>query len=245
MDVLVIENMPHSNVGLVGVALGEAGARVEIVRPYLAEMLPQTADAHDALVVLGGDQSALDDALHPYLPNLARLMRLFCEADRSVLGICLGSQVLARAYGSDNHLGQATEFGWQPVALTEAGRADAVLSAAGDTFPAFEWHSDTFTLPQGAQWLAQTTAVPLQAFRIGRAGYGMQFHFEAGTEVVANWKRIYQDQIDRIDPEWLAHAQDLKTRHGADSDAAGLALARAWVRTILARSDQTIVSDAA
>ena len=245
MDVLVVENMPHSDIGLVGVALCEAGARMEAVRPYLAETLPQTADKHDALVVLGGEQSARDDALHPYLPDLARLMRRFCEADRSVLGICLGSQVLARAYDADNHLGQATEFGWQPITLTDAGRADAVLSAAGDTVPAFEWHSDTFTLPPGAQWLAHTTAVPLQAFRIGRAGYGMQFHFEAGTKVIADWKRIYKDQIDWIDPEWLAHAQDLETRHGAASDAAGLALARAWVRTIVARSDQAVVSDAA
>ncbi|KQS65463.1 glutamine amidotransferase [Rhizobium sp. Leaf371] len=233
MHVLVIENMPQSDLGLVGVALREAGARLDIRKAYAQDPLPADCDGYDAMVVLGGEQSALDDALYPYLPDLTLLMRRFTETDRAVLGICLGSQLLARAHGADNHLGTAREFGWQAVALTPAGLADPVLSAAGERFPVFEWHSDTFTLPPGAEVLAWNDTVPLQAFRIGRASYGMQFHFEAGTAVIATWKEIYKDQIDRIDPDWLSRSARLQARHGAASDRAGLALARAWVETIL------------
>jgi GMP synthase (glutamine-hydrolysing) len=236
MHVLVVENMPKSDLGLVGLALREAGATIDSRKAYAGAALPETAEAHDAMVVLGGEQSALDDVLHPYIPALARLMRLFGDADRPVLGICLGSQILARAHGADNHLGEAREFSWTPVRLTQSGRLDPVLSAAGASFPAFEWHSDTFTLPPGAQRLAETARVPLQAFRIGRASYGMQFHFEAGTEVIARWKAIYRDQIDRIDPTWLQRAAALQAEHGAASDAAGLAMARAWIGLIAVRS---------
>lgn len=232
MHVLVIENMPHSDLGLVGVALREAGACLDIRKAYAGDPLPANCDPFDAMVVLGGEQSALDDDLYPYLPALALLMRRFTETDRAVLGICLGSQLLARAHGADNHLGTAREFGWQPVVLTAEGLADPVLSAAGACFTAFQWHSDTFTLPPAADGLAWNEAVPLQAFRIGRASYGMQFHVEAGTAVIDTWKTIYKDQIDRIDPDWLSRSADLQARFGAASDKAGLAIARAWVDTI-------------
>ena len=242
MHVLVIENMPHSDLGLVGIALTEAGARLDVRKAYAGDPLPMGPEPYDAMVVLGGEQSALDDDLHPYLPALVRLMRRFTETNRSVLGICLGSQLLARAHGGDNRLGVAPEFGWQEVALTVAGQADTVLSAAGAHFRAFEWHSDTFTLPPMAEVLAWNDAVPLQAFRIGRASYGMQFHFEAGTAVIARWKEIYRDQIDRIDAGWLSRSAALEAQHGAASDAAGLALARAWVRTIAVSQAVTIAA---
>ena len=168
MRVAIVENTRVTHHGQVGVALHEAAALVDIWRPWSGQPLPASPDA-DALVVFGGEQSALDDHTHPYLPELARLMAAYTALDRPVLGICLGSQLLARAYGGDNHLGIAPEFGWVDVSLTEAGRADPVLSQVPPTFPIFQWHSDTFTLPPGAVHLAQSRAAQNQAFRIGRA----------------------------------------------------------------------------
>lgn len=238
MHVLVVENMPHSMLGLVGTALNEAGATLDIRKAYLGDALPEGPDEHDALVVLGGEQSALDDALFPYLPDLAALMARFGERDRAVLGICLGSQILARAHGAQNRLGVAREFGWQEIRLTEEGRCDPVLATAGRSFPIFQWHADTFSLPPGAVHLAENETTANQAFRIGRASYGMQFHFEAGRAVVAEWKSLYADQIDRIDPSWLAGSAALEARFGAEAEAAGLALARAWVQQIRRRDLQ-------
>jgi GMP synthase (glutamine-hydrolysing) len=232
MRVLVVENMVHSELGQVGVALGEAGAEIDLRRPFAGEALPADTHAHDALVVLGGDQSAVDDHIHPYLPELARLMRAFADTDKAVLGVCLGSQILARAHGAESLLGQTREFGWHQVELTSEGLCDPVLGAAGKIFTSFEWHSDSFTLPEGAVHLATNPAVANQAFRIGRAAYGMQFHFEAGTPVVEGWNRVFADQIMSIDPHWLERYPVHATRHAEQADAAGLALARAWVGTI-------------
>lgn len=232
MRVLVVENMAHSDLGQVGVALQESGTEIDLRRPFAGQALPNDIHRHDALVVLGGEQSAVDDHIHPYLPELARLMRAFADAGKSVLGICLGSQLLARAHGADNLLGRTREFGWHGVKLTAEGERDPVLSAAGEAFTSFEWHSDSFTLPEGAVHLATNPTVANQAFRIGRAAYGMQFHFEAGTSVVEGWNRTFEGVINRLEPDWLKRYPEHAARHAQQADAAGLALARAWVATI-------------
>ena len=232
MRVAIIENTAITHHGQVGLALAEAGARIDVYRPYQGQPLPHVTDGHDALVVLGGEQTAVDDDIHPYLPALAGLMRDFTDQGRAVLGICLGSQILARAYGAENHLGTAPEFGWCDVALTEAGQSDPVLGSLGGSFPIFEFHTDTFSLPQGAVHLAQTKTAPNQAFRMGRATYGTQFHFEANRNIVADWTREFPDIVEARQPGWAdAHPALAQTR-GAISDAAGLAIARAWVALI-------------
>lgn len=232
MRVAIIENTEITHHGQVGVALHEAGARVEVFRPYLGQPLPSVDMGYDALIVFGGEQAATDDDIHPYLPSLAALMKAMTDADRPVLGICLGSQVLARAFGAVNHLGTAPEFGWCDVTLTDAGRADPVLGHLPETFPIFEFHTDTFSLPEGAVHLAQTETAPNQAFRIGRATYATQFHFEANRAVVADWTREFPDIVERRQKGWAQDHPALAKNKGAASDAAGLAIARAWVALI-------------
>lgn len=232
MRVLIVENMPNSHFGQVGVALNEADALLDIIRPWKGEALPAGPERHDAIAVFGGEQSALDDHTHPYLASLAKLMRDFGDRGSPVLGICLGSQILARAYGATNLLGSAPEFGWHRVALTEAAADDPVLDAVSASFPIFEWHSDTFTLPEGAIRLASNPAVENQCFRIGRAAYGMQFHFEASRGVVEKWNAEFSAMLDRKHPHWLPNYAATAEAHGPDADAVGLAIARGWVALI-------------
>lgn len=231
MRVAIIENTAITHHGQLGVALHEAGALIDLHRPFRGEPLPDLAAA-DALVVFGGEQSAIDDARHPYLPELARRMAGFHATGRPILGICLGSQILARAFGGTNLVGSHPEFGWVEVTLTEAGRADPVLSAAGDRFRSFQWHSDSFTLPEGAVHLAESAGAAHQAFRIGRATYGTQFHFEANRAVVADWTRTFPALTEGMSPGWIARHPRLAPSLGAEADRAGLALARAWVALV-------------
>ena len=91
MRVLVVQNFDNEGLGQIGAALVEAGADIDLRRPYKGDTLPQDSGAHDAMVVLGGAQNALDDASCPYFPDLLDLTRDFAGKDRSVLGICLGS----------------------------------------------------------------------------------------------------------------------------------------------------------
>ena len=233
MRVLVVENDKVTLLGQIGLALEEAGAEIDICRPHAGDAIPANETGHDAIVVMGGPQNARDDERHGYLPALAALMRRFGDADKSVLGVCLGSQLLARAYGGENLIGTAPDFGWCTVALTRDGTGDPVLSAAAASFPIFQWHGDTFTLPDGAVRLATNGAAENQAFRIGRAVYGTQFHFEASRTVVDGWVEAFPEIIETLQPGWLAQRPVLAAENGPMADATGLALARAWVATIV------------
>jgi GMP synthase-like glutamine amidotransferase len=232
MRVLVIENYPHATLGALGTALDEARATCRVLRPYAGDSVPAAADGFDALVLLGGAQNALDDADHPYLKYEAALVGAFASEDRPVLGICLGAQIVARATGGENLLGRPLEFGWHKVRATEAGRADPVISALDGSAPLFHWHLDTFTLPPGAAHLAASDQTAIQAFRVGRAVYGIQFHFECDTAMVAKWNEVYAEEIVEFDPGWFARHPAEAEKHGNAADTAGLALARAWVGLI-------------
>jgi GMP synthase (glutamine-hydrolysing) len=229
MRVAIVENTGVTHHGQVGVALHERAALVDIHRPFAGDALPAAAGI-DALIVFGGEQSALADATHPYLPALAALMRQMTALDKPVLGICLGAQILARAFGGTNIIGTAPEFGWCALALQDAGRADPVLAGMGPR--SFQWHSDTFTLPQGAVHLASSSATPTQCFRMGRATYGMQFHFEASRAVVADWTCRFPALCDDMWPDWTTDHGTEAALHGGQADATGLTLARNWVRLI-------------
>lgn len=228
MRVLVVHNYDNTDLGLIARALDEASAEVTRVDAHLGEALPDRPDAYDGLVVLGGGQNALADDDHPYLPDLAALMRAFAMTGRAVLGVCLGSQVLARGLGARNLIGAAPEFGWKRVRLTDEGMLDPVMRAVPREFPIFQWHDDTFTLPDGAVRLATNPATRNQAFRFGRAAYGVQFHFEADRSLVAEWSAAFAGQIAERQPDWSeTHAREAAL-HGRAADDAGLAIARAW-----------------
>ena len=231
MRVAIVENTAITHHGQVGVALHECAARIEVFRPWRDSILPALLD-HDALIVFGGEQNALSDQTHPYLPALARLMQETAAADRAVLGICLGSQILARGLGAQNQIGGADEFGWCQVQTLDTAASDPVLKHLPANFPIFEWHSDTFTLPPGSIHLAMSPEAQVQAFRAHRAAYGMQFHFEANRAVVADWHALFGPNLDRTAPGWLQNYQSHAQTLGPAADSHGLAIARAWVALI-------------
>jgi len=228
MRILAIENFNDTGLGQIAAALDEKGAAVDTVRAWQGEALPAATDGYDGLVVLGGGQNALDDEGSPWFPQLLELMRRFVDSGRATLGVCLGSQLLARAYGGQNLLGSAREFGWQHVELTPEGRADPLLAGLPEHFPIFQWHDDTFTLPRGGLRLAGNMAAHNQAFRIGRAGYGVQFHFEADRRLVQEWNRVFATELAERQPDWPARHEAEEARHGEAADAAGRAIAAAW-----------------
>ena len=232
MRVLAIQNYPASGLGQVEAALREAGAEIDLVMAHEGEAFPTTPDSHDALVVLGGAQNARSDADNPWLPQLCGLMRGFGDSGRSVLGICLGSQLLARAYDGENIIGGAREFGWQDVELTGEGTVDPLFASIPPMFPSFQWHDDTFTLPSGAVRLARSEVASNQAFRVGRAAYGIQFHFEADRPLVDNWVTSNAAVVAERRPDWSEIYPLLREREGAQADRIGLEIARAWVATI-------------
>ena len=231
MRVAIVENTAITHHGQVGVALHERAALIEVFRPWRDGILPGP-DAHDALVVFGGEQSAVSDQTHPYLPALAHLMQRVAAYDRAVLGICLGAQILARGLGAQNQIGGAAEFGWHHIHKLGPAAIDPVLHHLPADFPIFEWHSDTFTLPPDAVHLAMSPIARIQAFRAHRAAYGMQFHFEASRAVVADWRALFGANLEQMAPGWLQNHAEYAETLGPEADRHGLAIARAWVAMI-------------
>lgn len=232
MRVLIILNLVGCRLGQIGTALEEAGAEVDILSPHQGEPLPASHANHDGIVIFGGTQNALADDACPWLPGLVGLMRSFVDDGRSVLGICLGSQLLARACGAENIIGGASEFGWQQVGLTADGQADPLFEGVPAAFPIFQWHDDTFRLPKGAMRLAANETVENQAFRVGRAAYGVQFHFEANRGVVSHWNEQFAEHLATHRPQWAEQYPHEAERFGPEAEAVGLTIARNWVRTI-------------
>lgn len=143
------------------------------------ETLPDLA-ACDLLVIMGGPMSVNDEHLHPWLKEEKALVRKSIESGRAVLGVCLGAQMIASAMGARVYRGREKEIGWFPVRRVTADGAGALFP---ETFTPLHWHGETFDLPAGAVRLAETDAVPNQAFQLGSA-IGLQFHLEATPESV-------------------------------------------------------------
>lgn len=190
--ILVVQHSDEVPGGNFCKGLLERGARLTFIRPMESEILPGTADGYDGLVVLGGSQHAWDDAYSPYFPHLMELMRLFDREKKPVAGICLGCQLLARAYGGRLRTLDSLEFGFVEHRLTGEGEADSVVGGVG--LPALmEYHEDSFDLPAQASLLVEGEECVNQCFRIGNASYGFQFHLEVDAAIVKRWVGMFRN----------------------------------------------------
>jgi GMP synthase (glutamine-hydrolysing) len=228
MQVLVVEQHDQSSVGVVGDTLRELGVGLRTIWGARGDALPRSHRDYDGIVVLGGTMTALDDKARPYFPALTRLIREFAAADKPVLGICLGSQLVARAFDAELRIGGELELGFHTVAPAPAAADDPVFCELGEPLPLFQWHTDHYGLPAGAELLATGERYGHQAFRIGRTVYATQFHFEVTESMVRNWIEL-SPELEEQAPgsrEWVP-AQF--TGHGEASMAFCRAVTRRWI----------------
>ncbi len=184
MRVLVVEHHSKPSIGLIGETLDDIGVEMQTVWGMFGDPLPSSHREHDGIIVLGGTMTALQDDVCPYFPALTRLIRGFAEADKPVLGVCLGAQLIARSFDADLRIGGELEFGFHAVEPTPAAAADPVIGHLESRIALFQWHTDHYELPPRAELLASGVSYPNQAYRIGRTVYGMQFHFEVTRSLV-------------------------------------------------------------
>ncbi|MEO6828590.1 MAG: gamma-glutamyl-gamma-aminobutyrate hydrolase family protein, partial [Acidobacteriaceae bacterium] len=137
--------------------------------------------AADILIVLGAPIGACDEDVYPFLNYELSLIRQQLDAQRPLLGICLGAQLMARVLGAPVAAMARKEIGFSPVELTASG-LQSPLSGLPDDTAVLHWHGDQFAIPSGAESLARTALCPHQAFAVGKHALGLQFHLEADTE---------------------------------------------------------------
>ncbi|TML88697.1 MAG: type 1 glutamine amidotransferase [Actinobacteria bacterium] len=170
-------------------------ARVELDE---GERIPVWRD-FDAIVAMGGPMSVNDDDAFPWLAGEKKVIADAVRSGLPFFGACLGVQLLAAALGARVYSGPRAEVGLLPVVLTGAAHSDPLFAGLPDELLTFQWHGDTFDLPQGAVLLATSAAYPNQAFRWGTRAYGVQFHLEVFPEMAREWGRVpeYAASLER------------------------------------------------
>ena len=198
MQVLVLQHIACEPPGVFEDVLAERAH--ELVRVELDEGDPLPAGTWDAIVAMGGPMSVNDEGEHPWLAGEKAAIASHVRAGRPFWGSCLGAQLLASALGARVYAGPAPEVGVLAVELTAAGLDDPVLRALPAAIDTLQWHGDTFDLPEGAVLLASSPAYPHQAFRVGRAAYGVQFHVEVTEAMGEEWAGVpaYAEYADRV-----------------------------------------------
>lgn len=185
---LVVENDPTNDPRRLGDWLVEAGLVLDVVQPHAGDPLPQTLDGYLALVVLGGGQDTGDPGA-PWFPALEGLLRKAVRYEVATLGVCLGGQLLATAHaGTVERSAAGPEIGPRLVARRDAAERDPLWAQVPLAPDVVQWHQDEITeLPVGATLLAASTRYPHQAFRLGAKAWGLQFHIECDTAMIADW----------------------------------------------------------
>ena len=180
--VLIVLHQENSTPGRVGLALRARGFTLDIRRPRFGDPLPHTMAEHAGAVIFGGPMSANDtDA---FVHREIDWVGVALAEDAPLLGICLGAQMMIRHLGGtvSPHGEGCAEIGYYPIRPTEDGRE---LMAWPNKV--YQWHREGFDIPSGATLLAKGDLFPNQAFRIGPAAYGIQFHPELTLAMMHRW----------------------------------------------------------
>lgn len=232
--VLALQHIDAEPPGLVASAVEAAGGILQTVRIFEGAPVPRELERFAGLVIMGGPMGVYDAANYPHLLEEARLIERALAGHLPILGICLGSQLLASVLGAEVYPGSRKEIGWFPVTLEPAAREDAVFGGLPASFTPLHWHGDVFDLPTGATPLARSPLTRHQAFVFGDRAYGVLFHLEFTVPQVDELSVQFADEMRAADvpPEALRAGA---RAHGPAAEALGLGLYSRWMDLVTGR----------
>jgi GMP synthase (glutamine-hydrolysing) len=187
-EVWILKHVANEGAGTIHDFLIDRKVPVRFIELYRGESIPDDLSRVRAVCVMGGPMNVDAESEHPFLAAEKKFIRTLMSGNIPVLGVCLGSQLIAAALGKKVYKASTPEIGWSDVSLTSAAADDPVFSALPQrSLSVLQWHEDTFDLPDGAVLLARGSEVPHQAFRAGRSVYGFQFHVEVTGSMLMDW----------------------------------------------------------
>jgi len=192
--ILIIKQVEQEGPGLIETIFAANGWVLKTVELSHGGKLPSDFDETGALIVLGGPMNVYEEKEYPFLKEEELLIRKALIEEVPVLGICLGAQLLAKTCGARIKKAPTKEIGWYKVEKTRDGNKDALFNAGPDRIQVFQWHEDTFDVPEGAVLIAEGKGCTNQAFRVGQNAYGLQFHIEVTEDMIQNWLQSGQEE---------------------------------------------------
>ncbi len=195
MRVHYLQHVPFEGLGSIEPALRQKGHVITLTRLYQGEPLP-TLEEIDWLIIMGGPMGIYDEARYPWLEAEKAFIKDAIAAEKTVLGICLGAQLIADALGAKVFKNRHREIGWFPIQRLPEAATTVLAKAIPEQTEAFHWHGDTFEIPQAATPLASSKACKNQAFILHDRVVGFQFHLETTREAAAALIENCRDELD-------------------------------------------------
>ncbi|MEO0349566.1 MAG: type 1 glutamine amidotransferase [Cyanobacteria bacterium P01_A01_bin.15] len=240
MQILVIQNSIRDPIGILGDHLVSHGAELVNWLPEQQSELPQGDFA--GLIILGGYMNAHEDDQHPHLKQVVELIHRFYAENKPIMGVCLGAQLIARAFGSQVYPHSKPELGFSPLRVIEPLATEPWLQNCPADLHIMQWHFDTFDLPRQATLLMTNDICQHQAYCIGANIYGFQFHLEVTPAIIEDWLAAKSDWIDTHYPNLDRQIQAQIQAHADGAAAFAGQVAQAWIALCLeANPTQKIV----
>jgi GMP synthase (glutamine-hydrolysing) len=177
MRIHYLQHVPFEGLGCIEGWAKTAGHRIAATRFYTNDSLPEVNDI-DWLIVMGGPMNIYDDAKFPWLSAEKRFIGQAIEQNKTVLGICLGAQLLADVMGAKIYPNRHKEIGWYNIRKVKTNTESAMAEIFPDSVEVFHWHGDTFDIPVGADHFVQSAGCKNQGFTVGERVLALQFHLE-------------------------------------------------------------------
>ena len=221
MKVIIIKHIDIEGPGTIGDFLDCNDIPYREIDIFNGEPLPDSLSEISAVIVLGGPMNVYEEDKYPFLKQEDEFLKEVIEEGLPTLGFCLGAQLIAKAKGAIVRKAPQKEIGWFKISLNRNGSSDPLFQEFPREIDVFQWHGDTFDIPDGAVKLAESELCSNQAYRIGDNIYGLQFHVEVTDEMIYQWIDAYRDEVDSlkgiVDPDQIisdtkAKSEDYKAQ---------------------------------
>ena len=226
-EVLIIQHEAGEGPGTIEEELIRAGHKVRRVRIDQGDKVPNEVGVMAGLVVMGGSMGVGDQGKLSYLKDEIVLLKQFHKAEKPILGICLGAQLLAAALGTEVAAGEK-EIGWFPVRKLPDAFKDPVLRRLPENFPALMWHGDYFALPKGAVPLLSTDKCACAAFRHGKKAYALVPHLEMTAAMVDEMVASSRKKLESAGVEVSGILEDT-SENAEPAEELARVMWRAWI----------------